>query len=565
LREIILLITAKILSYKNSTKQEEKKKILRFIVFFAIGLLFWFGTFLIFYKVLSYFSSIEVVGTLLSSKLLSMVFLTFFSLLVFSNVITALSTYFLADDLQLLNSLPIPLRSLYAGRFVENIVNSSWTVLFFSFPVFLAYGLVYNVSLFYYLTLLMVLVPFLLISAAIGTILILLLVYIFPARRLKDIILLASLLLVVGVFLFIRLMQPEQLVDPESFYLVMDYITNLKAPASPLIPSQWATNAISHFLFGHPGDWWFFVLLLWSTGLAFALIGEWIFEKIYYDAWSKAQEAKAAKLSRSKIINYVLERLCNPLPPQMRVIILKDIRVFLRDTTQWPQLFLICALIIIYIYNFSVLPLEKSPMPTFYLQNMLSFINLGLAAFVISAIAVRFTFPSISLEGRSFWILKSSPVDLRKLVWSKFWMNFFFLLIPAEILIITTDILMNATSFMIWLSAITIGGMIFGITSLGIGLGAYFPRFKVENVSQIATGFGGMLYMITAVSFIGLVVILEARPVYLFFMSKLRSIPLTGRELAEIITLLSLVLVVNVVAFILPMKLGLRKLSSMEF
>jgi len=162
LREIILLITAKILSYKNSSKQEEKKRILRFIVFFSIGLLFWFGTFLIFYKVLSYFSSIEVVGILLSSKLLSMVFLTFFSLLVFSNVITALSTYFLADDLQLLNSLPIPLRSLYAGRFVENIVNSSWTVLFFSFPVFLAYGLVYNASLFYYLTLLVVLVPFLL-------------------------------------------------------------------------------------------------------------------------------------------------------------------------------------------------------------------------------------------------------------------------------------------------------------------------------------------------------------------------------------------------------------------
>ena len=124
---------------------------------------------------------------------------------------------------------------------------------------------------------------------------------------------------------------------------------------------------------------------------------------------------------------------------------------------------------------------------------------------------------------------------------------------------------MNATDFMIWLSVITIGCMTFGITSLGIGLGTYFPRFKVENVSQIATGFGGMLYMITAVSFIGLVVILEARPVYLFFMSKLRSIPLTGRELAEIITLLYLVLVVNVVAFILPMKLGLRKLSSLEF
>ena len=123
---------------------------------------------------------------------------------------------------------------------------------------------------------------------------------------------------------------------------------------------------------------------------------------------------------------------------------------------------------------------------------------------------------------------------------------------------------MNATHFMIWLSAITIGCMTFGITSLGIGLGTYFPRFKVENVSQIATGFGGMIYMIAAVSFIGLVVILEARPVYLFFMSRLRSLPLTGEELTEIVVLLFIALVLNVIAFILPMKLGLRKLASLE-
>ena len=154
--------------------KEEKVPALSY--FFSMGLLFWLGTFFIFFKVLSYFSSIEVIGTLLSSKLLSMVFLAFFSLLIFSNVITALSTYFLSDDLQLLNALPLSRPQFYAGRFIENIVNSSWTVLFFSFPVFLAYGMVYSASLSYYLTLAGVIVPFLLIAAAVGIMLILLLV-----------------------------------------------------------------------------------------------------------------------------------------------------------------------------------------------------------------------------------------------------------------------------------------------------------------------------------------------------------------------------------------------------
>jgi ABC-2 type transport system permease protein len=564
MNEIITLLSAKIRSYKNTSQRAEKRRILRSLVFFTIALLFWLGTFFIFFKVLSYFSSIEVIGTLLSSKLLSMVFLTFFSLLIFSNVITALSTVFLSDDLQLLNALPLSRPQFYAARFIETIVNSSWTVLFFSFPVFLAYGMVYSAKLSYYLTLGGVIIPFLLIAAGVGIMLVLLLVSIFPARRLKDIILLVSILLVVGVFLFIRFLQPERLVDPESFYLVMDYISNLKAPTSPIIPSQWAVNAIAPFLFDSGEDWWLFILVLWSTGLAFVAMGEWLFEKIYYDAWSKAQEAKTARLTRSKLMNRFFDLLFKPLPSQIRVVILKDLRIFLRDSNQWPQLFLICALIIIYIYNFSVLPLDKSPMPTFYLQNLISFINLGLAAFVISAVAVRFTFPSISLEGRSFWILKSSPLKLRTLVWSKFWVNFFFLLIPAELLIITTDLLMNATPFMIWLSAITIAGMTFGITSLGIGFGACFSRFNVENVSQISTGFGGMLYMITAISFVGLVVILEARPVYLFFISKTRGFPLTGVEHLEIMGLFTVAFLLNILAFIVPMRLGLKKLATME-
>lgn len=564
MREIGTLLKAKILSYKNSSQGEDTNYLLRFVVFFIVGVIFWCGIFLIFFKVLTYFSRIEVIGTLLASRLLSMVFLTIFSLLIFSNVITALSTYFLSDDLQLLNSLPLVPESLYASRFVETVAHSSWTAILFSLPVFFAYGLVYNASLAYYLTLVAVVIPFLFISAALGIILILVLVHTFPARRLKDIILLASIVLVGMVFLFIRFLKPERLVDPESFYLVMDYITELKVPTSQLIPSQWATNALSPFLFDYPEGSLFSILLLWSTGLALAVIGEWVFKKIYCDAWSKAQEARSAKLTRSRLLNRALEAVVRSLPSQVQVVVLKDIRMFLRDTNQWPQLFLICALVIIYIYNFSVLPLEKSPMPTFYLQNLISFINLGLAAFVISAIAVRFTFPSISLEGKSFWILKSSPLELRKLLWSKFWVNFFFLLIPAEILIITTDLLMNATQFMIWLSAITMGCMTFGITSMGIGLGTYFPRFKVENVSQIATGFGGMVYMITAISFIGVVVILEARPVYLFFMSKFKGLPLTRVEVAEIAVLLSVALALNLFAFLLPMKLGVKKLTRLE-
>ena len=65
----------------------------------------------------------------------------------------------------------------------------------------------------------------------------------------------------------------------------------------------------------------------------------------------------------------------------------KDIKTFLRDSTQWSQLFLLIALIVVYLYNFKVLPLDRSPLPTATLKTVVSFANLALAGFVLSAVA----------------------------------------------------------------------------------------------------------------------------------------------------------------------------------
>ncbi len=60
------------------------------------------------------------------------------------------------------------------------------------------------------------------------------------------------------------------------------------------------------------------------------------------------------------------------------------------------------------------------------------------------------------------------------------------------------------------LGIVTVFTMTFGITSLGVGLSAVFPRFKHENVAQIPTGFGGIVYMLVTMLFIGAVIIIEA-------------------------------------------------------
>src|SRR4030066_2185751 len=108
-----LLLTPKILSFKNSINI---KKILNRFPFVLLGILFWLFIYIIFYKILIYFKSIDVLGDILAAKLLSMIFLSFLSLLVMSNIITALSTFYLSKDIELLLTRPVDVGKILSAK-----------------------------------------------------------------------------------------------------------------------------------------------------------------------------------------------------------------------------------------------------------------------------------------------------------------------------------------------------------------------------------------------------------------------------------------------------------------
>ena len=95
--------------------------------------------------------------------------------------------------------------------------------------------------------------------------------------------------------------------------------------------------------------------------------------------------------------------------------------MFLRDVSQWSQLLLLLALVLVYLYNFRVLDLERIPYMSGVVKNVYAFVNLGMAGFVMATVAVRFVFPAVSAEGAAFWIIRTAPISLRDFLWSKFW------------------------------------------------------------------------------------------------------------------------------------------------
>jgi ABC-2 type transport system permease protein len=220
---------------------------------------------------------------------------------------------------------------------------------------------------------------------------------------------------------------------------------------------------------------------------------------------------------------------------------------------------------VVYLYNFRVLDLNKIPLATVYLQNLLSFLNMGLAGFVVSAVAVRFVFPAVSIEGKSFWLIRSAPISIRKLLWAKFWMYLVPLLVLSETLIVLSNRFLNVSGFMMALSAVTIVFLTAGIVGLGIGLGAAYPRFSVENAAKIATGYGAILYMVLAMGFIALCVFLEAWPVNVIFLSLLGGVGIHPHRLVLVAGCLGLVVILSLAVCLLPMHWGVRRLEAREW
>ncbi|MDY6852700.1 MAG: hypothetical protein SV487_11595, partial [Thermodesulfobacteriota bacterium] len=468
-------------------------------------------------------------------------------------------------DLETIHASPLPGESIFWSRLTDTLVDSSWMVVFFGLPVFIAYGLVFKAGPIYYLELAVVFLPFLVLASATGVIFTLLLVNVFPARRTKDILFLLVIMLVVVLYLLFRFMQPERLVNPDAFASTVSYFASLNTPASPYLPSHWITQILwPRLVPGTYSEAGFYLALLLSTAAAVAVIASWAAALVYGHGFSKSQEAARRTIAGFNPIDLLIYLVERPFAPPSRVLIGKDIRTFFRDNTQWSQLLLLLALIVVYLYNFSVLDLKKSPIPTFYLQNIISFLNIGLAAFVAASLGVRFIFPAVSQEGFAYWIIRSSPLTVKRFLWTKFVIYAPPLLIVAEILVVLSNYLLNVTPLMMAVSTVTMFFIVLGIVGLGVGLGAAYPRFEAENMAQVATGFGGMVFMIFSAVYVAVIVTLEAWPVYTIFTANFRGEPLPAWKTALIGLCCLGVLAANLAAVFAPMRAGRQGLLARE-
>jgi ABC-2 type transport system permease protein len=523
---------------------------------------FWAACFFVFLRALHYFQTITALGPILNQRLLVLMLACFFAVLLLSNVVSALTTFYGSADIALLLAAPVSFRRLHLARFLETLGASSWMVLLFGLPAFAAYGVVYQAGPLFYLGTAATLVPFLVIPAAIGVLVTTGIVLVFPARRAREILFVAGVVLTAGVYLTIRLLRPERLASPSGLAGFAAFLADVGTP-SPYLPTTWAGEVLIPLLGAREGDPLFHLGLLATTAGVLYLASAAVVERVFLTAWSRAQEGRVRGGGERPLARWI-RAVAMPLPRVPGLLLTKDLTIFLRDPGQWSQLIVLLALVIVYVYNFTVLPIDDGSPLASAIREVTSFLNLGLAAFVTTSVAVRFVFPAVSLEGRSWWILRTAPIPLGTIWWSKFAIAFLPLGILGEALIVVTNRYLGVDPRLTLVFMATLLLVVAAIVSLGLAFGAAYPRFDTQNPAQIATSFGALVYMVTSLGLITAVVLLEAWPVSRLFWRRLGQAPMDSGEWGLVAAAFTAVVLVTVTAWAVARRAGIRALAQLQ-
>ncbi len=535
----------KIISLKNSITL---KVFLKRLPFLFIGLTFWILFYIGSYEAISFIRNVYFFGEILSKKFFSIIFFSLSIFLILSNIITALSSFYLSKDIPFLISMPVKTHAILKAKSIETIINSSWMVISFIPPVFIAYGMSYQASSIFYIILIVTFIPFLLLIGGIGITIAHLLARIFSAKKSRITMFGGGLMLFLIAYIWFR---AQWQIDPESPERFIHSLLNIRTESS-MLPSYWLTEAIFPLLSEEKPDIKYLLLTLCIWPFIF-LLSNTIGNKLYI---SNIERTQPSVHKKTKTINKLI------YPSFSLAVIWKDVKIFFRDTSQWSQLLIIGALIFIYLYNFKTLPLESIAMLSPFIKELIALINMLMVGLILSAVSARFLYSSISLEGMSFWIIKTAPITMRNLLWSKFIYGFIPVTIILLAVVFISNIFMDSDLELTILSVITTITLCISISGLGIGMGAISPKFRYDNVASISMSLGGLIFMILSFIVVLVTIFIEAWAFYIYKRAAIFEVDLILKEKIMFILAFICIILLNAFAFYLPMKIGEKRLEG---
>ncbi|RKX70848.1 hypothetical protein DRP53_03645 [candidate division WOR-3 bacterium] len=534
-------------SYLKRTSQGRFSSIKR-ISFIFVVLTFLSGAGIFFFKVYNYLLTFNLFGQSLIFRIMENLLLIFFFMILFSNFLTAMTTYFRSPEVELLFSLPLRPERVLRLRFLETGLYASWASLTVVIPMLLSYGVVIGFGMDEAVLILIAVLLYTGIGAALGSLLLLILLKLFPGlgnRFSIAAIILGGIL----AYLYFWFGKPQlfRVFELSTELELARFIEDLGEIGSIYLPSNWLAFFIQRLFSSQ--SWLIYLALLFFTGLALYLILIEFGQRFYREIWLKQREFVTGRVK-------TFSRLLGQNLGRTMAIVAKDIIIFFRNPTQWVQLLIFSILMLIYIFSiYRSRFLFSSP----FWKAVIGFANFAYVAFLFATLGVRFIYPSISTEGRCFLLMKAMPMRIRTLLFAKLIIYATAAIIIGELLMLTTSLILSADPGILRISLVVIGIAIFTIVAINLGIGCIIPDFAETNPSKLAAGGGGVIAGLACLAYTFLIIALFARPLFFY----LRGNPAQARPLFLISLLIFILLSFSI--SLLAIKIGSRRLAGTEF
>ena len=521
---------------------------------------------------------------LLVETLLSMFFLLLGAMLLFSNAIIAFGTLFRSDETEFLLGCPVAAEAVFGYRLAEALTFSSWAFLVLGVPLMLGYGLSVGVNLppeylapsvdevptlapevmrhleassvtpwYYPLAVVAYFVPFVLVPAAAGGMVALVLAAYLPdqVKRVLGWSAVAGVVAAVSLVLWVHgAVESGSMFSTRWLHSVlgrMNFARNM------FMPSYWVTQGLLACARGRLAETGYWLAVLASTAAMGVVACSELGRRLLRVAWSRSRSHTSQRRKASG--GWALARWA----PPMRLLVSKDWRLFVRDPVQWSQCAILFGLMGFYVMNLRSFAYQ-SAQPLW--RNLTALLNLTATSLVLATVTTRFIFPLLSLEGRRFWLLGLAPVTRRTLLWAKFLLSFVAALCVTVPLIFLSDFMLKlpGSTTAHHLAATVL--ICFGVSGMSVGLGAVYPNWREENPSKIVSGFGGTLNLLLSIAFVFGVVTLTVVPYALALRRLGEGGLVVGSEALWGVAASALL---SLAVGLLPMHLGLRSLRRLEF
>lgn len=505
-----------------------------------------------------------LVGSLISQRILFLIFGFFFVMLVFSNAIVGYASLFKNRETSWLLTLPVSHRGIYRWKFFESLAVSSWALVFLSAPLMAAYGRVHDVPPWFYAKVLAAYAPFIVLPALAGSWGILLFVRVLSQRWIKRVLLLLAAAALTSLLFAVKSMGDAEAGHSQEVISFDALLRHTRVSLSPMLPSAWLAQSVLFWGDGLMRQGGFYFLVLLSNALMGLLIGFEVAGRFFYGSWSAAMSSRAERFQRRseakrrrKRRRPLLERLLDAAPflsRPMRALVVKDLRLFWRDPAQWTQFMIFFGLLCIYVLNLRNTARDfENP----FWETLIAHLNLVATSLTLSTLTTRFVFPQFSLEGRRLWIIGLAPVGLGKVLRQKFWLSCAVSTVVTVTVMVASSVMLRFPWPRVAFFAGAIALMSATLCGLAVGLGALFPNLREENPSKIVSGFGGTLCLVASFIYIAIFVALVSVP-------GLRRVLEIEFILSDAAALAG-ALLVSVAVLLIPMSLATKRVKNLEF